>query len=426
MNSTWKFTVVVCYLVFAISANADPAITYLHQFYNDNPFLGAGDALIIGPGGDIYGTTDNDVSPNNPTQNGTIFRIDLQTNTFTTIYNFSELGSYGTPYPNSIMLATNLGLSFTFGSPQLGLGLYSFNPDTGKRSAYYDLPTSNSLFPTDNPYTIIDGGDGKYYGTSYGATGNYGTIFSINIPCGDPSQCIGTTTILHSFSAIEGGHPMASMLHGSDGNFYGSTPTTLFRITPSGAFTTLHAFSEQTFPQLSFQDTDGNFYGFSAYNNTFTCPNQCGTIFKMTPSGSVTTLLTFPSVANGNPTGNFPTALIRGSDANYYGIGKLGNGLGSYIFELTPAGQFKNLVYINITDNGHTGLLEGPYGILYGISQAAVFKVTGLPLQDAVNEANAPIPPWSLFLLAGVLFFGVYRLQWLSPRKVIGCEHRDA
>ena len=57
------------------------------------------------------------------------------------------------------------------------------------------------------------------------------------------------------------------MIEGSDGNFYGTTDSdgdssgTVFKITPSGKLTSLHSFTAGPNPNGLAQGRDGNFYG---------------------------------------------------------------------------------------------------------------------------------------------------------------------
>ena len=88
--------------------------------------------------------------------------------------------------------------------------------------------------------------------------------------------------VLHSFDGTDGATPDAGLIQGSDGNFYGTTAGigmgfgssngTVFKITPAGALTTLYSFCGQpncadgAHPQASLiQGSDGNFYGTTQY-----------------------------------------------------------------------------------------------------------------------------------------------------------------
>lgn len=69
---------------------------------------------------------------------------------------------------------------------------------------------------------------------------------------GLPAQ---TFTVLHSFDGTDGGNPLEGLVQATDGNFYGTTlnggapgPGTVFKITPSGTLTTLYTFCSQGYP----------------------------------------------------------------------------------------------------------------------------------------------------------------------------------
>ena len=152
---------------------------------------------------------------------------------------------------------------------------------------------------------LIQATDGNFYGTTPEGGANYpgfGTVFKIT-----PS---GTLTVLHSFDGADGERSFAALVQGTDGNFYGTTSFgggnpnyggTVFKITPSGTLTTLHSFGSGDGSGASaglIQATDGNFYGTTSGFGV----NNLGTVFKITPSGTLTTLHTFDGADGNCPT----------------------------------------------------------------------------------------------------------------------------
>src|SRR5579871_2218755 len=127
-----------------------------------------------------------------------------------------------------------------------------------------------------------------------------------------PSTEAQTLTTLYSFcsqsNCTDGNTPTAGLAQGSDGNFYGTTAGggangggTVFKITPSGALTTLYSFcsvgvypfcEDGLFPQATLVlATDGTFYGTTEGGGA----SHVGTVFKISPSGELTTLYSFCS-----------------------------------------------------------------------------------------------------------------------------------
>src|SRR5207237_3979427 len=99
--------------------------------------------------------------------------------------------------------------------------------------------------------------------------------------------------VLHVFNdAPDGSYPVAPLVQGADGGFYGMTEYggtagvgTIFRLIPSGALTILHSFTGTPDGSLPLsgliQATDGNFYGMASEGGTA----DFGTVFRMTPAG---------------------------------------------------------------------------------------------------------------------------------------------
>ncbi len=165
---------------------------------------------------------------------------------------------------------------------------------------------------------------------------------------------------------------------------YAPTYGTIFRISPSGTYTTLYRFvghsTDGTVPKAPLvQGSDGNFYGTTSQGGTgTTCPGGCGTVFRISPSGTYTSLYSFTGYPDDGA--NPCAALIQGTDGNFYGttFGIRGNAHGT-IFRITPEGVETNLHFFFSTRNGSTAaLVQGSDGYFYGATANAgsVFKIS--------------------------------------------------
>src|SRR5262249_53451553 len=136
----------------------------------------------------------------------------------------------------------------------------------------------------------------------------------------------------------------------SDGNFYGTTAYggtnnsgTVFRISTSGALSSLYSFSgnDGAGPNGLVQGSDGNFYG-TTYGGGM---NGVGTVFKISTSGALSSLYSF----SGND-GAGPNGLVQSGDGNFYGTTYGGGLLGSgTFFKLTLVPKFGPLKLANAT-----------------------------------------------------------------------------
>jgi len=148
----------------------------------------------------------------------------------------------------------------------------------------------------------------------------------------------GSVKTLHSFNLQDGAHPYPSLILASDGDLYGITLFggneacsggaqwtgcgTLFKIDTAGNFTSLHSFSgpDGAYPTAIIQGTDGNFYGTTQGGGDASCSGRygpgCGTVFKMDTFGNVTVLYSF----TGQSDGSWPeSGVVQGTDGNLYG-----------------------------------------------------------------------------------------------------------
>jgi uncharacterized repeat protein (TIGR03803 family) len=193
--------------------------------------------------------------------------------------------------------------------------------------------------------SLIQGSDGNFYGmTVYGGASNDGTVFKVTTS--------GAETVLHSFAGgSDGALPQMPLTEGTDGNFYGTTPFggadsvgVVFRITPAGVETVLHAFAGGTADGAKpftamIQASDGNFYGATNAGGDATCVGGCGVVFRITPAGAESVLYLFTASAITGAQPPLPSALLQGSDGNFYGTVSNGGQFGvGTVFKLTPAG----------------------------------------------------------------------------------------
>jgi uncharacterized repeat protein (TIGR03803 family) len=223
------------------------------------------------------------------------------------------------------------------------------------------------------PYAPIEASDNNLYGTTLWNTslGGYGTIYKYT-----PS---GVFSTVYNFDSTHGANPESSVIQAADGNLYGTTVGggasncgTIFKITTSG--TLLHSYSFQggaagCYPIGSLlQATDDNFYGTTFGDDT---PADFGTIFKLSKSGGVSILYRF---LGGTADGANPVdGLMQATDGNLYGTTRQGGAYGNgTIFQITPGGTY-TLLYSFSSDvgaNPYAAPSQHTDGLLYGTTTA--------------------------------------------------------
>jgi uncharacterized repeat protein (TIGR03803 family) len=261
------------------------------------------------------------------------------------------------------------------------------------------------------------GDDGAFYGTTYTPSSyDIGDVYKVDAD--------GNFSVLHKFELTEGYQTFLGLTLMDDGNFYGtlqfvqscqgSSCTTLggtvFRVTPDGALTTLHTFTDYsttplfltasrdgllygmtrgggsyeygtayamgtdgTYVELAefngtngrypssalIEGADGNFYGTTSQGGAY----DKGTIFRMTPDGTITTFYSFTGGSDGSGPGN----LLLGKDGRFY-VSAYNGGYAS-VFAITAEGELTTVYAFNGGDGyGPGGLIQDSDGYLYGVS----------------------------------------------------------
>jgi len=440
------FVSLLCALVSMMaSPTVSPAQTFEPLFQIDDGVYPIG-PLVQGTDGNLYGVTqDGGTSTETGCCNGTVFKI-TTSGMLTTLDTFlNPNGGIGGPEnPSSALIQASDG---NFYGTSLGGGVgwgtvFKVTPD-GTVTVLYSFCNMctdevNGSFPQT---PLVQGTDGNFYGTTQsggntddncpyiqGLSPGCGTIFKITP--------IGTLTTLYTFclqaNCPDGRYPQAGLIQGSDGNFYGTMANGgdltcqasfgcgyAFRISSDGTMTKIHNFETAdgigpTQPLV--QATNGNFYGTTQFGGA----NNFGTIFEMSPSGTVTVLHSFcaqPSCADGSAPSS---PLIQARDGNFYGTTLNGGstncnngvtvvGCGT-IFKVSPTGTFTTLYtfcsQISSCPDGKNptgGVIQATDGNLYGTTTAGgvgcnagcgtVFTVSLAPLTATSTTLISSLDP---------------------------------
>ena len=240
------------------------------------------------------------------------------------------------------------------------------------------------------PQVMSQGRDGNLYSTIQNdGTKNVGTVYSMT--------AAGTLSTVYSFCALtscaDGSYPWGGVTLGFDGNFYGTTQGggthgagTVFKVTPTGTLTTLWNFANGTDDSAptytTVQGQDGNMYGVSEEQYA----GQNGAFFKVSAAGVFKALKDFAYINGSNP--NLPT---QGTDGNFYGTAQGGGDPTckcGVIYKATPTGAITVLhTFKGYPNDGYRPLgilVQGTDGNFYGTTykggttfgNGTVFKIT--------------------------------------------------
>jgi uncharacterized repeat protein (TIGR03803 family) len=355
-------------------------------------------ALMEHSDGNLYGTT----LSGGPGNLGTIYKL-TKAGVFTNLKSLT--GATGTAvgfYPWCTLAESSDGTLFgvnqgnNSGITANGFGNTFKITTSGAYTSFFAFSGQGQPNRGQNPRGGFLRVGNEFYGTTVvgGTSSNHGTVFKTS------TSGFNTYLLDFTFTGVSnrGSQPNARLLNGNDGFLYGSTYTggtgefgTLFRINIStGILTTLVEFTGNASPNPGkypadalILASDGNLYGTTANGgisrDTGGVLYNAGTVFRYNPStGAFATVVEFTGgtgIAQGaGPFGG----LVQGPDGFLYGVtqylgpGTTGNGT---IYRVSLTGSMNHrLVDFTSAVGPHKG--EQPYGGLMKTSEGIIYGTT--------------------------------------------------
>jgi uncharacterized repeat protein (TIGR03803 family) len=281
--------------------------------------------------GNLYGTT----SSGSADGDGTVFEVALN-GAETVLHSFT--GGPDGKGPQAGLVMDNKGKLFgttVFGGANGDGTVFKVAPDGTETVLYSFAGKPDGYAPSGG----LIRRNGNFYGTTAeGGTEGLGTVFELS-----PQ---GTEKVLYSFcpnypNCTDGVFPVGSLIADSAGNLFGTTSAdgggggTVFKLAPNGTETTLWSFTggaDGSEPQTGLVRKNGNLYGTTLFGGA----NGFGTVFKVARDGTETVLYSFDSVANGADGFEPYAGLIEDESGNLYGT-TYGGGTdgGGIVFKIT-------------------------------------------------------------------------------------------
>ena len=376
---------VVAFCVAATIAASAQTLTTLCAF-DFNHGRDPSSPLVQGPNGNLYGATFRGGS----SDDGTVYEI-TPSGTLTSLDSFCrQIGCSGGANPNGQLILGRdgnfYGLTSIGGAnsdPNLcpfGCGTVYKITSGGSVTTLYNFCPQQGCPDGYMPNGLVQGADGNFYGTTDPVSVSpcptcIGTIFKLT-----PQ---GAFTTLHNFcsqtNCADGQNPQPGLIQASNGNFYGTTFSgVIFEITSAGNYSILYTFKYgSAYPGPLIEGSNGDLYGVTEFSGAY----HFGSVFRITLDGKFFNLYSFCR-QSGCPDGYAPAGwLVQGTDGNLYGTTSAGgansntndcpNGCGT-IFSLSPTGNFTNLYNFcslaSCADGASpsSGLIQGTDGKLYG------------------------------------------------------------
>lgn len=330
--------------------------------------------VISGPGGLLYGAATFDGAKGA----GTLFSLSTA-GAFAKLTDFDGKGLGGAPI-NGLTLGHDdkiYGISY---------GDHLFRSTAA--GVIENLGNFGSVAGIHDANEVIQLDDDSFYGSAAGNFGNdKGSIYRYN-PGGAIERIYQFTPPPNTYTP-----PAGRLAEGPDGALYGVTRFggannlgSVFRVTKGGSFKTIASFSSSTGSQPTGSlvlGRDGNFYGLCNAGGTY----RNGTVFRVSPQGKLSRIAAFTGFNGAYPRGG----LILGPGGNFFGTTFAGGGIGKYgtVFKVTPSGSITMLAAFDGQTNGAYPLATlclGPDGNLYGTSLSTAFKLVFPPNTPPVAQ----------------------------------------
>ena len=333
-------------------------VTTVVSFDGTNGSFPSG-GMVQAMDGDLYGTTE----AGGATLDGTVFRLSPTTGAFTSMsLDFFVSGTV----PSGRLIEGSDGKLYgtaLFHADGAGV-VFRVDREAQTIEAAGILPLDESLgsFPTSG---VVEGPDGRFYGTAEGGgASGLGAVFSVT-----PD---GQVDVMASFNDVDGAVPASPLLLANDGNLYGTTAMggdtgdgTLFRIAPDGALTSLASFdfSNGSYPyQQGVVELNGAIYGTATSGGA----HAFGVVYRWSADEGLSAVHEFDGSSGDGPN----TTLAVANDGSLFG---------------TTFGPQGGVVYRLSFENAAASLSVAPGSAIYGGSAtlAATLTASGAPLASA-------------------------------------------
>lgn len=379
--------------VFSLNKDGSDFSTVYAFLGEDGSLPLPGNRLIEASDGMLYGANYNGGISNL----GTIYKVGLDGSNFSKIFDFEDFNGRN-PYAGVIEAMDGKLYGATSGGGEGGRGtVFTLEKDGMNYAVLHEF----SIINTDGVgprAKLLQASDGWLYGTANsGGNEGFGTIFRH-----DPTSA-GTFETIYSLNETTGTNPTSRLLEGSDGKIYGTTSNagmfdwgTIFKLDPDGSnLEVIYHFSELTFDGARplcglIEGSDGLLYGTTASGGEF----GGGSVFRIGKDGTgYAQLFSFDFQESGASPSE---VLLEASDGVLYGVTPFG-GMpvvtqpSGTVFRINKDGTGYDEVFtFDREANGYPSgpLTEGPDGFLYGNTTNGAAFETGATYRIAKNGSG--------------------------------------